>query len=76
MPIPAFDAVAAAGMRVVLTPGAVPGKPSPLSDAAAQVPLILALQSRVVEVGVWVALGSDGGVGPNKPHDVMPYAWQ
>jgi imidazolonepropionase-like amidohydrolase len=68
------DSVAAAGMRVVLTPGAVPGKPSPLRDAATRVPLILALQRRIVEVGVWVALGSDGGVGPNKPHDVMPYA--
>jgi len=68
------DAVAAAGMHVVLTPGAVPGKASPLPDAPKQLPLILAVQRRLVEVGVWVALGSDGGVGPNKPHDVMPYA--
>ena len=68
------DAVAAAGMQVVLTPGAVPGQPSPLPDAAAQLPLLLALQRRLVEVGVWVALGTDGGVAPNKPHDVMPYA--
>jgi imidazolonepropionase-like amidohydrolase len=68
------DAVAAAGMQVVLTPGAAPGKQSPLADAATKVPLILALQRRVVEVGVRVALGSDGGVGPSKPHDVMPYA--
>jgi imidazolonepropionase-like amidohydrolase len=68
------DAVVAAGMRVVLTPGSVPGKPSPLPDAAVQLPLLLALQRRLVEVGVWVALGTDGGVGPNKPHDVMPYA--
>jgi imidazolonepropionase-like amidohydrolase len=68
------DAVVAAGMRVVLTPGSAPGKPSPLPDAAVQLPLLLALQRRLVEVGVWVALGSDGGVGPNKPHDVMPYA--
>jgi imidazolonepropionase-like amidohydrolase len=68
------DAVVAAGMRVVLTPGSAPGKPSPLPDAAVQLPLLLALQRRLVEVGVWLALGTDGGVGPTKPHDVMPYA--
>jgi imidazolonepropionase-like amidohydrolase len=69
-----IDAVAAAGTHVVLTPGSAPGKQPPLGNIRAQLPLLLALQRRLVESGVWVALGTDGGVAPNKPHDVMPYA--
>ena len=39
------DAVAAAGMRVVLTPGSAPGQSPPLGNIRAQLPLILALRA-------------------------------
>jgi imidazolonepropionase-like amidohydrolase len=69
-----IDALAASGTFVsTCIPGTVPGIPLP--------PIISsimggarALMRSLIEGGARVVIGPDAGIGPHKPHDVLPYA--
>lgn len=64
-----------ADRRVTLgiTLGILPG-PKPLSAMAARLPALLANARLLYESGAPVNAGTDGGVGPAKPHDVLRWA--
>lgn len=68
-----LDSIVRAGVAVSTTLGHVPGVPVP--------PRILALMSQIVPAfqallnsGATIVCSSDAGIGPAKPHDVLPYA--
>ena len=59
------------GLTVGLVP--VPGmEPPPV--VRARLPLIVANMRRLYEAGALMVAGSDAGIGPVKPHDVVRYA--
>ncbi|MBO0830211.1 MAG: amidohydrolase family protein, partial [Streptosporangiales bacterium] len=66
-------AVAASGVVVSLTLGLVPGVPVPPRIAENMLRLA-ALLRLIVGSGAAFVLGSDAGIGPPKPHDMLPYA--
>ncbi|HEY3008076.1 MAG TPA: amidohydrolase family protein [Micromonosporaceae bacterium] len=68
-----IEAILGAGVIVSATMGSVPGSPVP-PRIAAIVPQLVAVFERLRAAGVPVICGSDGGIGPNKPHDVLPYS--
>jgi imidazolonepropionase-like amidohydrolase len=61
--------------RVVLglTVGAVPGA-AVLPAMAVRIPALLANARLLCASGALITAGTDGGVSPGKPHDVLPYA--
>lgn len=61
------------GVTVVSTMGVLPGLPVP-PRIEAMLPHLAAASRRVRESGVTMALSSDAGIGPAKPHDVLPWA--
>lgn len=68
-------AIAASGTIVSLTLGMVPGDgPPPPKKIATLMPRLLENMRRLASSGVVVTLGSDAGIAPIKPHDVLPYA--
>lgn len=67
------DRLAATGLPVVLTSGTVPGG-APPPELAARMPLLVAHVRRLLDRGVVWVLSTDAGVGPQKPHDVLPWA--
>jgi imidazolonepropionase-like amidohydrolase len=74
-PVPA-DLVAEIVARQVvlgLTVGSVPGAPI-LAPMAARMPALLANVRLLCASGAPIVAGTDGGVSPGKPHDVLPYA--
>ncbi|WP_344650101.1 amidohydrolase family protein [Cryptosporangium japonicum] len=66
-------ALAAKRITVGLTFGTVPGT-TPLPEIGRRMPGLLANGRRRWNCGAPVALGTDAGIGPVKPHDVLPYA--
>jgi imidazolonepropionase-like amidohydrolase len=68
-----IDAMLRAGVVVSATMGAVPGSPVP-PRIAAIVPQLVAVFERLRSAGVPVICGSDAGIGPHKPHDVLPHS--
>jgi imidazolonepropionase-like amidohydrolase len=59
------------GATVGLVP--VPGlRPPP--EVLARIPLIIATMRRLCEAGARLVAGTDAGIGPVKPHDVLRYA--
>ena len=59
------------GLTVGMVP--VPGlEPPPV--ARARIPLIVANMRRLYEAGALIVAGSDAGIGPPKPHDVVRHA--
>jgi imidazolonepropionase-like amidohydrolase len=59
------------GLTVGMVP--VPGlEPPPV--VRARIPLIVANMRRLYEAGALIVAGSDAGIGPPKPHDVVRYA--
>ena len=59
------------GLTVGMVP--VPGmEPPPV--VRARIPLIVANMRRMYEAGALMVAGSDAGIGPIKPHDVVRYA--
>ena len=69
-----IDRISASGIAVAATVGTVPGGPLP-PIIAANIETVLTARRRIVEQGGVVVGGSDAGVGPNKPHDVLPRAF-
>jgi len=59
------------GLTVGMVP--VPGLKTP-PVVRARIPLIVANMRRMYEAGAVMAAGSDAGIGPVKPHDVVRYA--
>ena len=59
------------GATVGMVP--VPGRLPP-PEVRTRLPLILANMTRLYEAGALIVAGSDAGVGPIKPHDVVRYA--
>lgn len=76
-PAALLEAIAASGVAVGLTLGAVlaPGTVVP-PFFQANLPRIEANVRRVIGSGATVVLGTDAGIGPVKPHGVLPLAVQ
>ncbi|HEX5996461.1 MAG TPA: amidohydrolase family protein, partial [Jiangellales bacterium] len=68
-----IEAIARAGMVVSATVGFVPGFARP-PRIAARVDGFVANLRRMRDAGVTVVCGTDAGIGPPKPHDVLPYS--
>lgn len=66
-------ALAASGVVASLTLGVAPGLPVP-PRVAENLPRLAALLRLIVGSGATFVLGSDAGIGPSKPHDMLPYA--
>lgn len=67
------QAVAASGVVVSLTLGFAPtDRPMP-QRLRERLPALLAGVRRMIEAGATVTVGSDAGISPVKPHDVLPY---
>ncbi|MGB8941681.1 MAG: amidohydrolase family protein [Streptomyces sp.] len=66
-------ALAEHGTYACMTLGALPGAP-PLPDFIShRLPAITALTGLMHQEGVPLLAGSDAGIGPYKPHDVLPH---
>ncbi|MER7826255.1 amidohydrolase family protein [Streptomyces sp. NPDC096097] len=66
-------AMAERGTYACITLGERPGAP-PLPDSISRrLPAIAALTRLMHEEGVPLLAGSDAGIGPSKPHDVLPH---
>ncbi|MFH8562520.1 amidohydrolase family protein [Streptomyces sp. NPDC017988] len=66
-------AMAKRGTYACITLGVLPGAP-PLPDFIShRLPAITALTRLMHEEGVQLLAGSDAGIGPFKPHDVLPH---
>jgi imidazolonepropionase-like amidohydrolase len=61
------------GVYVSLTAGVLPGA-TPLPAIAVRLEKILANHTWMARNGARLVAGSDAGVGPSKPHGVLPYA--
>jgi imidazolonepropionase-like amidohydrolase len=70
---PAFEELLRSGIVVDFTPGVVPTS-LPLTRLGRLVPLLADNTRRMIASGVRYVVASDGGVGPAKPHDVLPYS--
>jgi imidazolonepropionase-like amidohydrolase len=64
------------GTFVSLTVGSIPGLGSPPPAVAQRLDQLLTNASRICSAGARVVLGTDAGIGPGKPHDVLPYAME
>ena len=61
--------VVGATLGMVPVPGLLPP-----SEIRARIPLLVANMRRLYEAGAQLVAGSDAGIGPIKPHDVVRYA--
>lgn len=66
--------LADSGIVVRTTPGSVPGGPPPAAAIAARMQQIVQGLRALRESGARLAVSTDAGVGPGKPHDAMAYA--
>jgi imidazolonepropionase-like amidohydrolase len=69
-----LDRIAIGGVVVSVTPGAVPGAFAPPPAIAQRLAAILDNHGQMWRAGARMIPGSDAGVSPGKPHDVLPYA--
>ena len=69
-----LDRIAASGVVVSVTAGSVPAGPAPPPAIAQRMAAILANHGRMFRAGARMVPGTDAGVSPGKPHDVLPYA--
>jgi len=69
-----IDQIAERGIAVCPTLGALPGAPPPPPAVAARAEQALALVGQLAARGVVLVAGSDAGISPAKPHDVLPHA--
>jgi imidazolonepropionase-like amidohydrolase len=58
---------------VSLTIGSVPGQTNPPAAVAQRMEQIRANAARLCRAGAKIVLGTDAGLSPGKPHDVLPY---
>jgi imidazolonepropionase-like amidohydrolase len=69
-----IERIVARGTIVSLTVGSVPGLSNPPPAIVQRMPQMLANAARLCRSGARVVLGTDAGIAPSKPHDVLPYA--
>jgi imidazolonepropionase-like amidohydrolase len=69
-----LDRIAASGVVVSVTAGSIPAGPAPHPAMAKRMAAILANHGRMFRAGATMIPGTDAGVSPGKPHDVLPYA--
>lgn len=68
-----IDQLASAGIALSMTLGRLPvGAPPPM--IANNLAAIMTALHRMVEAGAVVCIGTDAGIAPLKPHDVLPHA--
>lgn len=67
-----IEALAASGIVVSATVGMLPGTEAPPRIAARLAALTTHL-GRLRDAGITMVGSSDGGIGPPKPHDILPY---
>jgi imidazolonepropionase-like amidohydrolase len=65
--------LASSGVVISATLGRLPGHPLP-PEAAAHRGTLVEARRRLHELGSNLVAGSDAGIVPAKPHDVLPYA--
>jgi imidazolonepropionase-like amidohydrolase len=68
-----LDELLSRGTVVSATVGILPGSPPPPPPVARRLDAIIALMRRTIAAGVPVIAGTDAGVDPLKPHDILPY---
>ncbi len=68
-----IDLLKRSGIIVGATLGTVPGL-APRTRFQAMVPQFVAVFTRLREEGLTIVCSSDAGIGPAKPHDVLPHA--
>jgi imidazolonepropionase-like amidohydrolase len=61
------------GVVLSATVGALPGA-TPPPAIAARLEAVLAMWAGLIKDGVHVVVGTDAGIGPGKPHGVLPHA--
>jgi imidazolonepropionase-like amidohydrolase len=64
-------ALARAGVAVSATLGFLPGF-TPPPGIAARIPALMAVLRQLDEAGVTMVCGTDAGIGPPKPHGILP----
>ncbi len=69
-----LDRIAASGVVVSVTAGNIPDGAAPHPAIAQRMAAIVANHSRMFRAGATMVPGTDAGVSPGKPHDVLPYA--
>jgi imidazolonepropionase-like amidohydrolase len=69
-----LDRIAASGVVVSVTVGSIPDGSAPHPAIAQRMAAIVANHSRMFRAGATMVPGTDAGVLPGKPHDVLPYA--
>ncbi len=69
-----LDRIAASGILVSVTAGTAPGTPALPPAIAQRSSSILANHRRMFLAGAAMVAGTDAGVSPGKPHDVLPHA--
>ena len=67
--------LAASGICVSSTLGLLPGAPILNPVVAANIETVIAARRRLYELGATIVAGTDAGITPAKPHDVLPYAF-
>lgn len=70
-----IDRIAQQRIAVCPTLGGLPGM-TPPPHIAAMIEAFMAVLERMRRAGVWIVAGSDAGIAPGKPHDVLPYTVQ
>ncbi|WP_033345822.1 amidohydrolase family protein [Catenuloplanes japonicus] len=69
-----LDDLAAAPLTISMSAGLIPGGVAPPPAVARSLSSVFAAMTRLKDHGAAMVIGTDAGVGPNKPHDVLPYA--
>lgn len=68
-----LEVLARSGAAISMTAAVVPGITAPYPAMPQRLAAIRANCPVLVRAGARMVCSSDGGVGPNKPHDVLPY---
>lgn len=69
-----IEEIAESGSFVSLTIGSAPAVGKPPAAVAQRLEQILANAARLCGAGAKIVLGTDAGLSPRKPHDVLPYS--
>jgi imidazolonepropionase-like amidohydrolase len=69
-----LDRIAAGGVVVSVTAGSIPDGSPPHPAIAQRMAAIVANHGRMFRAGATMIPGTDAGVSPGKPHDVLPHA--
>ena len=68
-----LEQLARSGVAISMTAALLPGSEAPFPAMRQRLDAILANCATLIRAGARVVCSSDAGVGPNKPHDVLPH---